>query len=176
MSVIICPGVHLPQLTDSFIQEIKSSTVTQNWLIFPTTQYLPYSAIDIYQWLKKHQPLPVESQPLHFVAFSAGVVGAIGAAWAWQLQGGKIQSFIALDGWGMPLVGDFPIYRISHDYFTHWSSAILGTGKESFYAAPAVEHLDLWRSPASCQGWRVISPGCKIRCSLANYLGNILDS
>ncbi|WP_019508995.1 hypothetical protein [Pleurocapsa sp. PCC 7319] len=22
-----------------------------------TTQYLPYSAIDIYQWFKKHQPL-----------------------------------------------------------------------------------------------------------------------
>ena len=177
MSVIICPGFHLPQLTENFIQEIKNSTVAPNWLTFPTTKYSPYSAIDVYQWLKRQQlSSPIKTQPLHFVAFSAGVVGAIGAAWAWQLQGGKIQSFIAVDGWGVPLVGNFPIYRISHDYFTHWTSAILGTGQESFYADPAVEHLELWRSPVACWGWRIISPGLKLRCSLANYLCDILSS
>ena len=176
MSVIICPGVHEPQLTENFVQEIKNHTIAQDWLIFPTNIYQPYSAIDIYQWLKKYQPLATESQPLHFVAFSAGVVGAIGAAWAWQFQGGKIASFVALDGWGMPLLGNFPIYRISHDYFTHWSSALLGAGKDNFYAEPAVDHLDLWRSPCNCRGWRVTSPGLKTPDSLTSYLVNILDS
>lgn len=174
MSIIICPGVHSSQLTDRFIQEIQNSLGQRNYLILPTTNYPPYSAIAVYQWLKKYYPSPIEAQPLSFIAFSAGVVGGMGAALAWQLQGGKVHSFIAIDGWGMPLVGNFPVYRISHDYFTCWSSAILGAGQESFYADPAVEHLDLWRSPNSCWGWRVISPGWKIRYSLANYLENIL--
>ncbi|WP_019508507.1 hypothetical protein [Pleurocapsa sp. PCC 7319] len=176
MSVVICPGIHAPQLTEDFVQDIKNNTVDQNWLIFPTTKYRPYLAIDIYLWLKQNQLMPAESQPLHFIAFSAGVVGAIGAAWAWQFQGGKIASFVALDGWGMPLLGNFPIYRISHDYFTHWSSALLGAGKEGFYADPEVEHLDLWRSPSNCSGWRVNNSGLKTRDSLTNYLINIIDS
>ena len=57
-----------------------------------------------------------------------------------------MKALIAFDGWGVPLVGNFPIYRISHDQFTHWSSELLGKGDKSFYADPPVEHLDLWRS------------------------------
>lgn len=92
---------------------------------------------------------------LIIISFSAGVVGAISAAWGWQLMGGKIEALIAFDGWGVPLVGNFPIYRISHDYFTHWSSSLLGKGDKSFYADPPVNHLDLWRSPQQVIGWRV---------------------
>ncbi|MGB3188280.1 MAG: hypothetical protein WBB43_02490, partial [Limnoraphis sp.] len=64
-----------------------------------------------------------------------------------------VKALIALDGWGVPLGGNFPIYRISHDRFTHWSSALLGGGVESFYADPPVEHLDLWSSPQTARGW-----------------------
>lgn len=68
-------------------------------------------------------------------------------------MGGQIKALIALDGWGVPLGGNFPIYRLSHDSFTHWSSALLGGGTESFYADPPVEHLELWRSPQTTKGW-----------------------
>ena len=77
---------------------------------------------------------------------------------------------------GMPLIANFPIYRVSHDYFTHWSSGILGTGTENFYAEPAIEHLELWRSPELCQGWRTIGLGWKTRDTLSNYLANVLNS
>ena len=168
MTTIICPGIHPPELTDRFVRSLE----LQNYLVLPTQRYLPYNAIAVYQWLEQQQ-LP-KTQPLSFIAFSAGVVGGFGAAIAWQLQGGKIHSFIAFDGWGVPLVANFPIYRVSHDYFTHWSSALLGAGR-GFYVEPAVEHLELWRSPIGC-GWRVISPGWKTRDTLNNYLANVLNS
>ena len=50
-----------------------------------------------------------------FIAFSAGVVAAVTAAMQWQGEGGKIKGLIAFDGWGVPLLGDFPVYRVSHD-------------------------------------------------------------
>lgn len=175
MSIIICPGIHSSRLSDFFVSQIRHTCGEKNYIILPTKEYLPYSAIAINQWLKQYYPSPKTAKPLTFIAFSAGVVGAMGAAIAWQWQGGKIQSLIALDGWGMPLGGNFPIYRISHDYFTHWSSAMLGAGEQGFYADPAVEHLDLWRSPDNCWGWQEISPGCKIRISLINYLGKIIN-
>jgi hypothetical protein len=77
----------------------------------------------------------------------------IGAAWAWQQQGGTIRALVALDGWGVPLYGSFPIYRLSHDEFTHGSSQVLGMGQNPFYAEPGVPHLELWRSPDRAWGW-----------------------
>lgn len=173
MTIIICPGVHSPELTQSFIQSMQN-TIGQNCLILPTEQYPPYSAIAITDWLKLQQLS--KTQSLSLIAFSAGVVGAIGAANIWQLQGGKVQSFIAFDGWGMPLAGDFPIYRVSHDYFTHYSSGILGAGESGFYAEPEVEHLELWRSPDTCWGWQIITSGLKARCFLTDYIQYILKS
>lgn len=170
MTVIICPGIHPPELTESFIESIKSTIKPRKYLILPTKESVPYSAIAILQWLKEHYPSPRNAPPLSFTSFSAGVVGSIGTATAWQLQGGKVSSFIAFDGWGMPLIGNFPIYRVSHDRFTHYTSAILGGGKEGFYADPDVDHLALWRSPGTCQGWRVMGAGLKSRCSLLEYL------
>jgi hypothetical protein len=76
-------------------------------------------------------------EPLLLIGFSAGVVGAIAAANLWQGQGRRVAAVIAVDGWGVPQVGDFPLHRVSHDYFTHWSSAVLGAGADSFYADPA---------------------------------------
>ncbi|HEY9301012.1 MAG TPA: hypothetical protein VIQ31_32530, partial [Phormidium sp.] len=123
-----------------------------NILIFPIQDYPAYSFGHILQFLRQNHSL---SSPIVFISFSAGVVGAIAAAWGWQLLGGKVTAFIALDGWGVPLTGSFPIHRLSHDYFTHWSSALLGSGEDSFYAAPSVEHLELWRQPQTISGWWV---------------------
>lgn len=167
MPIIICPGIHDPQLTELFIQAIQDK-ISQNYLVLPTSEYLPYSAIAVYQWLAQ-QGLS-NTEPLAFITFSAGVVGGFGAAIAWQLQGGKVERLIAIDGWGMPLVANFPIFRVSHDYFTHWSSGMLGSASAGFYADPGVEHLDLWRSPSTSFGWRNISPGCKTPIVLTDYL------
>ena len=154
------------------------------WLVFPTEKHPPYSPLAVYDWLNKPEIL---TDKLLFIAFSAGVVGGIGAAIALQEKGVNIKAFIAIDGWGVPLWGNFPLYRFSHDYFTHWSSAILGTGKESFYADPPVEHLAMWRSPETCQGWIVsnsnrcwcninASKTSKVSCSAKDYLQQIIDN
>lgn len=158
--VIICPGIHHPQLTQDFMEGLQrgettnlSSRWTEQVLIFPAQDYLAYSAVHILEFLRFHANL--RKAQLVFISFSAGVAGAIAAAWGWQLLGGKVKAFIAFDGWGIPLYGNFPIHRLSHDYFTHWSSALLDVGKNSFYADPPIDHLNLWRAPHLCQGWWV---------------------
>ncbi len=160
ISVIICPGIHNPQLTQDFLEGLQhgvtsalSSRWTEQVLIFPAQDYPAYSAVHILEFLRSHRSR-LKAQ-IVFISFSAGVVGAIAAAWGWQLLGGKVNAFIAVDGWSVPLYGNFPIYRLSHDYFTHWSSALLGAGADSFYADPRIEHLVLWQSPHICQGWWV---------------------
>lgn len=164
--VIICPGIHDVKLTQDFLEGLKSQRLgnsayniqNEQLLVFPAQEYPAYSAIDILNFLCKELGFPSAiASPVVFISFSAGVAGAIGAAWAWQMLSGRVKAFIALDGWGVPLYGNFPIHRISHDEFTHWSSAVLGSGEESFYADPAVEHLELWRSPQTAQGWWVRS-------------------
>lgn len=159
-SVIICPGIHEPQLTQDFLEGLhrsETSNLSSRWnekvLIFPTQDYPAYSGVHILEFLQLHTSQL--TAPVIFISFSAGVAGAIVAAWEWQRLGRKVKAFIAIDGWGVPLYGDFLIHRLSHDYFTHWSSALLGAGEDSFYADPPIEHLDLWRSPDACKGWWV---------------------
>ena len=173
--IAIIPGIHSATLTSSFIEGMQNVFEERNYLILPTEQYAPYNARAIEQWLKQYYPSPQDAPSLSFISFSAGFVGSIIAANKWQLQGGKIDSFIAFDGWGMLLVGNFPIYRVSHDRFTHYTSAILGGGKQGFFANPEVEHLEIWRSPNTCWGWQIISSGLKTRCLLSNYLQNVLN-
>lgn len=152
--LVICPGIHSPRLTDRFLQVLKEKEVTLGKpLIFPTQKYPAFSGFHILQFLQ--QELTETQKNLVFLSFSAGVVGAIAAALAWQQSGGRVIAFIALDGWGVPLFGNFPIHRLSHDEFTHWSSALLGSGGDSFYADPPVEHLELWRSPDMVRGWAI---------------------
>ena len=157
-AVIICPGIHNPQLTQEFLAGLQRSESGNVWgvqklLIFPIQEYPVYSAIHILNYLQCH--ITPENTSVTFISFSAGVVGAIGAAWGWQMLGGTVNALLALDGWGVPLYGTFPIYRLSHDYFTHWSSALLGSGGSRFFADPAVEHLTLWEKPDRCSGWWV---------------------
>lgn len=152
-SLVICPGIHDSSLTDSFLQVLAQQQISwEKTLVFPTNNYPAFSAFHLLQFLQEKSNI---SDSLVFISFSAGVVGAIGAALTWQQWGGNVRAFIALDGWGVPLWGNFPIYRLSHDQFTHWSSALLGGGEKNFYADPPVEHLDLWRSPDQVKGWLI---------------------
>lgn len=152
MSVIICPGIHPPDLTQHFLAGL--GCVPASLAVFPADRHPAYSSFHILTFLQA-QDQQFLSQALLFVGFSAGVVGAAGAALLWERMGHSVKAFIALDGWGVPLFGDFPIHRMSHDPFTHWSSALLGGNGDGFYADPPVQHLDLWRSPQTVQGWQV---------------------
>ncbi len=156
-SIILCPGIHAPALTASFWNAIQrvhlphpSTAELPKPHIVPEAQHWAFSPVHTLQFLQQTVPI---SEPLVLIGFSAGCVGMAGAAWAWQQQGGTICALIALDGWGVPLYGSFPIFRLSHDGFTHWSSQALGIGQDPFYAEPGVAHLELWRSPDQTWGW-----------------------
>ncbi|HEY9851875.1 MAG TPA: hypothetical protein V6D28_20550 [Leptolyngbyaceae cyanobacterium] len=165
--ILICPGIHDRDLTDSFLAQLKyqassndlNELRSESIVVFPADEFPAYSAFHIWRFLEEVGIHPVDREksavPLVLICFSAGVVGGIGVAWMWQTLGGKVKALIALDGWGVPLIGNFPIHRISHDYFTHWSSGLLGTGEDNFYADPPVPHLELWRDPTN-------TPGCWI--------------
>lgn len=148
-------------------------------LIFPASVQPAYSGWQVLQFIAAHLAPPLESdvqEPLVLIAFSAGVVGAIVAAHLWQQQGGFVQALIAIDGWGVPLWGAFPIHRFSHDHWTHWSSAWLGAGKDSFYADPAVPHLTLWQSPQTVAGWLLPDTGHPARrTTAAAAIANLLQ-
>jgi hypothetical protein len=156
MTLFICPGIHEPRLSDRFVQglnehlqALQPTVHPQPYCILPTQHYAPWNGWAVGTYLAKHCP---PQQPLMVVGFSAGVVGAIAAAQVWQNQGRAIAGFIAVDGWGVPQMGAFPFHRVSHDLFTHWSSALLGAGQDSFYADPPVDHLDLWQYPDRAWG------------------------
>jgi hypothetical protein len=175
MAIVLCPGIHDPQLTQSFwkvIQDNASNNLKEAKVhIVKDAQPWAFSAIHVFQSLK--QTVSV-SEPLTLICFSAGVVGGIGAAWAWQQQGGSVRTFLALDGWGVPLAGSFPIYRFSHDAFTHWTSQPLGMGQNPFYADPSVGHMELWRSPDQAWGWWD-RDGQTLRMTAAQVIGQILE-
>jgi hypothetical protein len=177
-TLFICPGIHDIQLTESLLQTLKTKVELNEPLIFPSQNYPAFSAFHVLRFLQQARERSQANSVL-FLGFSAGVVGAIGAAWLWQQNGGEVAAFIALDGWGVPLFGNFPIYRLSHDEFSHWSSALLGGGKQSFYADPPVKHLDLWRSPARVEGWAVTHargmPEIASKTTAATFLATLLE-
>lgn len=185
MSVLICPGIHDPGLTKGLLADLESQIpsdskwhIPGNVLVFPPSDcYSPLSVFHILQFLQAKQGSPLFAPAVVFIGFSAGVVGSIGTAWSWQMLGGKVKAVIAVDGWGVPLFGNFPIHRISHDFFTHWTSS-LDHCEDNFYAEPAIEHLALWRSPKTATGWWVTSnkgtPKPQTRLTAAEFLTMLL--
>ena len=157
--LVICPGFHEKAATQAFLTSLTASIELQpaQILVIDPDRTPVFSGVhifwDIQAYLKHQLGDRWQQVPLLFIGFSAGIVGAAGAVWKWNASGGCVKALIALDGWGVPLWGEFPIHRLSHDSFTHWSSALLGAGLDSFYADPGVEHLDLWRSPQTAIGW-----------------------
>lgn len=162
MTLLICPGIHELILTASFLQVMQ---LPPSVLVFPAERDPPYSALHLLAFLRdrlgmtaRGWPYAGQYPPLTLLGFSAGVVGVMGLAGIWQQLGGQVRALIALDGWGMPLWGSFPIHRVSHDPFTHWSSIGLGSsGHTHFYAEPAVSHLALWEAPHQAMGYRVVT-------------------
>lgn len=181
MQIIICPGIHSADLTRCFIAGLGGAL--DQAFVVPGDRYPVYSARHILSFLRSQvgdlfDPTPfrrVASVPLLFISFSAGVVGSIGAAHVWQAMGGTVAAFVALDGWGVPLVGSFPLHRLSHDHFTHWSSALLGGGADAFYADPAVPHLELWRSPHQVCGWQIQPHHPRCPTTAAAFIHDLID-
>lgn len=175
LPLVVLPGVHSQQLTREFLTVLQQFLPNQEIHTFPTPEYPAYSPVSILEFLRTR--ITVRSTPIMVIAFSAGVVGAVPALNFWQGQGGQVQALIAIDGWGVPAVGNFPIYRLSHDYFTHWSSALLGAGEVNFYADPPVDHLELWRSPHTCLGWQVRPyPSPRIPMTALEFINQIIAS
>jgi hypothetical protein len=172
MNILVCPGFNPVDLNYQFINSFSSLEV--NWLLFPSSEHPPYFVPAILGYWEKSVSLGKERDSLILIGFSAGVVGAWGTAIILNSRGLKIKALIAIDGWGVPLWGNFPIYRLSHDYFTHWSSHLLGGGKKSFYADPPVEHLQLWRSPQTTKGWKINTDSTKIAVTASEFIKEII--
>ena len=183
MNVIICPGIHKASLTTSFISglselnpDIFSCASSVKILIYSCEGLKTLSAFHILYFL--FEKIEDVKSPIVFIGFSAGVVGALQAAYLWQILGGRVRAFIAIDGWGVPLAGNFPIHTVSHDYFTHRSLLDFVRGNNNFYAQPAVEHLEIWRSPQSVLGWwvnpKLQTKSSKRYLNLAEFLHMLL--
>lgn len=177
MIVLICPGMHPPELTADFVvalesaialqasggiamqvsagianQAVKAAAPPELWGL-PST-IAPYApdlirSYVLERWQKAGLPA---DYPTVWIGFSAGVVGAVAAARRWQREGRIVRGLIAVDGWGVPLGEGFPRFRLGHDRFTAQSCEWLGASDGYFYSDPAVEHLVLWRSPQQAQG------------------------
>jgi hypothetical protein len=173
MPTLLCPGYHAPALTDEFINGLASAGLplsAWDYRVFPAHREPPYSPWHVENFLRSQFPKPPAR--LVFIGFSAGVVGAIATARQWHRSGHPVTALMAMDGWGMPLGGDFPIHRISHDYLTHWTSSLLGTGVSNFYADPPVTHLALWRVPQQVRGH--VTDTDQLQTTLAHFLVELL--
>ncbi|MBE9069538.1 hypothetical protein IQ260_23105 [Leptolyngbya cf. ectocarpi LEGE 11479] len=152
MQLLICPGYHSPDLTHSFLQSLLGAITPERLWVLPigaSSRAIP--------WLLASPQRPQLAAELQIVAFSAGVVAAYPLLLTWQAMGGQGR-MIAVDGWGMPLVGDLAIYRVSHDGWTHRTTYFPSPvqSKGYFYAHPAVDHLSIWQSPQLSQGMGAI--------------------
>jgi len=179
MTLIICPGIHDPALSDRFLNALNrqlqatgSNCQILPEQVLPTQRHMPFDGLAVWSFVEERADPPA---PLLLIGFSAGVVGAIAAANLWQAQGRTVAAAIAVDGWGVPQIGDFPLHRVSHDHFTHWSSALLGAGQDSFYADPPVEHLDLWGFPEGALGVRVSPSGPPKQMTAIAFIAALID-
>ena len=170
--VVVCGGIHPMELTNSFFDSWNSFSKTNyvvDSLIFPTNKYPAYDGQQIFRYIIKNK-INTHSDSLTFFAFSAGVVGAMGAARLWQRKGGRVKGFFAFDGWGVPLVADFPIHCFSHDQFTHHTSTFWVKNQDHFSAYPSVSHLDIWRSPFNLNGYWHKKNNQKIICKGGEFI------
>ena len=148
MQLLICPGWHRPELTQRFVQALLTVAAPEKLWQLP-----PYPSLEGLSWLLHQANAPRQQQPLTVIGFSAGVVAAYPLLLGWHQRGGD-GSLIAVDGWGMPLVGLPSVYRLSHDLWTHRTSYFPSPaeGQGDFYAQPPVSHLDFWASPQQATG------------------------
>lgn len=162
--LVVCPGFHPQALTQGLLQALQAHASLQDLaiLVMPTQKsaWRVLSGYEIRQFLYAVLGIPRTDRvpsgtQLIFLAFSAGCVGAATTARHWHLGGGTVKALFAVDGWGVPLVEPYPVYRLSHDHFTHQTSRLLGSQQIDFYADPSVPHHDLWHHPDRVMGWQV---------------------
>lgn len=174
---IICGGFHSFTLTINFFSYMKTiidDISDENTIVISQDEIQPYDGLNIYKYIDEYSRKSLHSQTFIFIGFSAGVIGALIAGNLCQKNGGNVKALFAFDSWAVPLIADFPCYRISHDYITH--RAYLGGEKNSFYAFPSVSHLQLWQQPEILEGWWEMTLGIRKRSNLKEFLQNYLNS
>ncbi|MBL1209265.1 hypothetical protein [Geminocystis sp. GBBB08] len=168
---IICGGFHPHYFNINFfnyLTTIINDISPENTIFITGDNFQPYDGLNIYKYILKNKA-ELFKYNLTFIGFSAGVVGSIIAGNLWKKKGGKVNTLLAFDGWGVPLISsNFPCYRISHDYATHL--IYLGGEKNAFYAFPPVPHLKLWSYPENIQGYWEITSGIKKRANLTDFI------
>ncbi|WP_448561795.1 hypothetical protein [Trichothermofontia sp.] len=181
MTLILCPGVHAPAFTTEFYHHLAPHIplpLTQPPpLIVPTDRYPAYSPGHLLTFLRAAQPDP----PWVFLGFSAGCVAIAGVLPILSVWGIPITAIFALDAWGVWFPTTQPVHHLCHDRLTHWSAHLWREPKDSFYADPPVEHLNLWRSPHQVMGWQMsVHPQqCRYTTALkflANHLATYAPS
>jgi hypothetical protein len=160
-ALVIIDGFHPTSLTHTLLVPAATDPVLQRLPLFHSATSgagAVLSPFRLRDGLEAWWQARWDGQPWPHIliwAFSAGCLGAAGLAQYWHHHRGQVLALFAVDGWGVPLVTDYPIYRISHDRFTHVTSLGLGAGAVNFYADPPVPHLDVWTTPATVDGWQV---------------------
>ncbi|PSN18907.1 hypothetical protein C7271_10085 [filamentous cyanobacterium CCP5] len=152
VSLIICSGFHDPEATQQLMADLgrylPGDRRSLSVYVHPTPAdgiWAPIATRSL------RQRLDSILEPIIFLAFSAGVLTAASVARHRHYQTpGQVLALFAVDGWGVPLSEPFPVHRLSHDHFTHITSA--GRCGDHFYADPAVDHLQLWQRPSLTTG------------------------
>ncbi len=154
------------ELTDRTIDRLDLPASIHK-IIVPTDRVFPCDPVSIANHIERQMAdssvIPASKAPikLNFLGFSAGTIGALGAAWLWRDRA-QLGAIILCDGWGVPIlpvwdwftnrqqprIAPMPnLYRVSHDRWTHDTWSRMGIATPSFVADPEVEHLTLWSDP-----------------------------
>lgn len=162
-------GFHDPSLSDQF----RSSLLSALRDVSPSLSF----RFEIICYPIQSVGVPNLNSDIHlFIGFSAGVIRAAIAAHLAQGLGQTVAGLIAIDGWGVPLCDrSYPVYRFSHDSFTHLTSSLLGA-PGIFFADPPVEHLYLWEHPQKVTGWYSIHTKDLAKVSASKALVQTIQS
>lgn len=167
--IVVISGIHAPSLNANVILTAAANPQLSRVPLLCLSQGAATSVLAAHSLrqridhhCRQHLPQPssglIPAPNLLIWAFSAGCVGAAGLAYHWHQHRGKVLALFAVDGWGVPLSADFPVYRLSHDWFTHVTCQGMGAGPINFWAEPAVAHLDFWCRLNTIAGWQSWHP------------------
>lgn len=192
--LVICPGFHAAELTDRAIAHLDLPASIRT-IVIPTDQIFPCDPVSIANYIERQMlesgviPDRKTRINLNFLGFSAGTIGALGAAWLWRDRA-QLGAIILCDGWGVPIlpvwdwftdrqqptIAPTPnIYRVSHDRWTHDTWSRMGIATPSFIADPEVEHLTLWSDPDRVLGNSIDAAGQAIaHLSATDYIRQCL--
>jgi hypothetical protein len=175
MPVVIVPGFHARSLTLRMVRSLPPFVQPHVVDAFPADPIAVFNGLtrtfgSPHARHAKKDSKESRQAGLIAIGFSAGVVGLAGALTLWQQQGGHVARFFAVDGWGVPIAG-LPLCRLSHDYFTHWSSQLLGAGDMNFYANPPSAHLEMWGEADRVMGKKIKADElCEESMTMAAFL------